>query len=156
MLNKFGFIFICILLSACLPNAKNKGKVIKVKDGDSIVLLDSLNRQIEVRLAFIDAPERYQDYGKQSKQFLSNLVFKKQVTYNIIEPKDRYGRIIGDVYLNDSMSISKAMLRNGMAWHFDDYPGGITYQLIENKARKNKLGLWKDNNPTPPWEYRRK
>lgn len=149
------FLFIAFLLS-CEPTADINGKVIKVKDGDSIVVLDSLNQQHEIRLAYIDAPERYQDFGQKSKKHLSDLVFDKNVDIVIIEPSDRYGRIIAEVIVSDSINVNKAMLSTGMAWHFDQYPGTYIHERMERKASKAHLGLWADPNPVPPWEFRRK
>lgn len=66
-------------------------KVVGVSDGDTITALDEAKRQIEVRLAGTDAPERGQVFANRSKQNRSRLVFGKQVT---LEGKkiDRYGR----------------------------------------------------------------
>ncbi len=141
-------------MTSCLPQTPKTGKVIKIKDGDSIVLLDSLNREIEIRLAFIDAPERGQDFGTKSKSYLSDLIYKKNVQYKVIEATDRYGRIIGEIILNDTIIINKEMIAAGMAWHYDQFPGGFFYEQLERKARKADLGLWSQPSPTPPWEFR--
>jgi len=66
-----------------------RGKVISVTDGDTIKILVD-NRQIKVRLAEIDAPEKNQAYGMKAKQFLGNLVFGKDVRVKEID-WDRYG-----------------------------------------------------------------
>ncbi len=153
---KWIFGFAVFLLFACEPKTDIAGKVIKVKDGDSIVVLDSLRKQHEIRLAYIDAPERYQDFGQQSKNYLSDLVFGKNVGIIIIEPSDRYGRIIAEVIVSDSVNVNKAMLAAGMAWHFDQYPGTFIHERLERKAKRNKAGLWANPNAIPPWEFRRK
>jgi endonuclease YncB( thermonuclease family) len=146
----------CFLCFACEPTSNVKGKVIHVKDGDSIVVLDSLNEKLDVRLAFIDAPERYQAFGQQSKKHLTDLVLNKQVEIVVIEPTDRYGRIIAEINLANKTNVNKAMLASGMAWHYDKYPGTAQHERLERQAQKQNLGLWYDKNPTPPWEFRRK
>ena len=48
-------------------------KVIKISDGDTITVLSG-KEQTKVRLYGIDAPEKKQDYGQRSKQFLASLI----------------------------------------------------------------------------------
>lgn len=56
-----------------------KGKVVKITDGDTIVVLDDKNKQIKVRLEGIDCPESSQDFGSRAKQTTSDLCFGKEV-----------------------------------------------------------------------------
>ena len=51
-----------------------------MSDGDTITVLDASNRRHKVRLSGIAAPESNQDYGRRSKQSLSDLVFGRVVT----------------------------------------------------------------------------
>ena len=47
--------------------------------------------------------------------------------------------------------------RSGMAWVYDSFCKEdfcSTWKIEEALARKQKLGLWKDEKPTPPWEWR--
>ena len=50
------------------------GKVVKITDGDTLVVLDASRQQHKIRLAGIDAPETNQPFGKRSKEALSALV----------------------------------------------------------------------------------
>jgi endonuclease YncB( thermonuclease family) len=50
------------------------GKVVKITDGDTLVVLDASQTQHKVRLAGIDAPETSQPFGQRSKEALSALV----------------------------------------------------------------------------------
>ena len=50
------------------------GRVVRVTDGDTIVVLDSANTQHKIRLTGIDAPERKQAFGTKSKDHLSDSV----------------------------------------------------------------------------------
>jgi micrococcal nuclease len=54
------------------------GKVVAIIDGDSAKVLRD-KKTIEVRLVGIDAPEMDQPFGKQSKRFVSKLIFGKTV-----------------------------------------------------------------------------
>src|SRR5258705_13336404 len=67
------------------------GRVVRIADGDTITLLDSLNTQHRIRLEGIDAPESHQDFGAQSKKNLSDMIFDKDVNA-ICDKTDQYGR----------------------------------------------------------------
>ncbi len=84
-----------------------EGKVIKIADGDTLTILVA-NRQLRIRLSDIDTPERKQPFGRKAKQVLSELAFAKQA--RVIEvTKDRYGRIVGRVYV-DGTDVNRELL----------------------------------------------
>lgn len=144
-----------VLIICCEPLGPSyEGKVVKVKDGDSIVLLED-KKQVEIRMAHIDAPEYNQPYGRKAKEHLANLLAGADVTYKIYEDRDRYGRIVAVVYVNDSINVNKAMVEAGYAWHFKKYSNNFTYGTLERKARLNKAGLWVEPDPIAPWVYRK-
>jgi len=132
--------------------AQINGKAVAITDGDTFTLLDADNKQIKIRLHGIDCPEGGQDFGNRSKQHLSQLIFSKEV---VVDNKglDRYGRTIGIVYL-DSLNVNEEMLRSGMAWHFKRYDKNKYWAGLEIEAREKKLGLWFQENPTAPWDWR--
>ena len=70
------------------------GRVVGVRDGDTLTLLDANRHQTKIRLAEIDTPESAQPYGSRAKQALSDLVFGKDVRIEVRE-QDRYGRSVG-------------------------------------------------------------
>ena len=73
---------------------------------------------------------------------------------------DRYRRIIGKV-LVDGKDVNLEQIKNGMAWHYKKYQNDqlpedrIIYNDEEVKARNYKIGLWFDNQPIAPWEFRK-
>ena len=77
--------------------------VIKVVDGDTIHVLQN-NLTKKIRLLYIDAPEIKQDYGVESKLFLSNILLNKKVIIHS-DSKDRYGRELGEVYIYNDKSL---------------------------------------------------
>jgi endonuclease YncB( thermonuclease family) len=135
------------------------GKVVKVADGDSITVLDQTNTQHRIRLQGIDAPERKQAYGNASRKHLASLVAGKTVIVNW-DKRDRYSRIVGFVIV-DGHDVNLAQLKAGMAWFYRYYQKELSpenqklYVQAEDVARANKKGLWQDENPMPPWEWRR-
>ena len=67
--------------------------------------------------------------------------------------KDRYKRAIGTIYLNGK-DINAQMVESGYAWAYRKFSKKYTAQ--ESKAKSQKLGLWRDKEPIPPWEWRRR
>ena len=107
--------------------------------------------QTKVRLYGIDAPEKKQDYGQKSRQFLASLIAGQMVE---VEPKgkDRYKRTLGIIHFK-GQDINAQMVLNGYAWAYVKY--SRIYVNQESLARENKRGLWQSSDPTPPWEWRK-
>lgn len=142
-----------LILLLCLPLSlfAFPAKVIKISDGDTITVLSG-KEQTKVRLYGIDAPEKKQEYGQKSKQFLASLIAGQVVE---VEPKgkDRYKRTLGIIYYK-GQDINAQMVLNGYAWAYVKY--SRIYVDQEKTARENKRGLWQSSNPTPPWEWRKR
>lgn len=145
------------MLALTLPTQAGEvlnGKVIGVTDGDTITVLLAGHDQVKVRLANIDAPEKAQPFGQRSKQALSDLAFGKAIECNQ-SGLDRYGRTIA-VCSVGSMVINLAMVKSGMAWVYRKYAHDVPeYYAAEDEARRQRLGLWADSDPVPPWEWRK-
>jgi endonuclease YncB( thermonuclease family) len=137
-----------------------EGRVVSVADRDTITLLDSNRQQHRIRLAGIDAPERAQPFGQRSKQHLSELAFGKEAKADCYKV-DRYDRDVCTVYVNGK-DVGLAQLDAGLAWWFRKYAheqlprDRIDYEAAEDRAAADRIGLWKDANPVPPWEWRHK
>ena len=129
------------------------GKVVGVSDGDTFTLLQN-NQQIRIRIDAIDAPEKGMPYSKSSKKYLSALCFGKIVKVNSVKV-DRYGRTVARITLPNGKDVSTEMIRAGLAWHYKAYSTDKILSNLEIQARKNKVGLWKDNRPMAPWEVRK-
>jgi len=130
------------------------GKVMKVKDGDTVVIEGGSS--LTCRLYGIDAPEKKQPYGPEAKDHLKSLVYHQTVDYQIVDT-DRYGRGICRIR-KDGQDINLEMVMSGYAWAYVQYlkrPHASEYIDAEREARNKRLGLWSDYNPTPPWEFRK-
>ncbi len=131
-----------------------KGKVVGISDGDTIKILTQDDKLYKIRLNDIDAPEKSQAFGNKSKENLSNYIFGRYVT---VEYKniDRYQRILGTVYYQGE-DINIQQVKDGFAWVYKQYSNKIEYYKAEVEAKATKRGLWMDNNPIEPWNYRKK
>jgi endonuclease YncB( thermonuclease family) len=154
---KYTLVALSFALSLTIAQADTiTGKVVKVKDGDTIaVLVDKGDKQeLTIRLAGIDAPEKKQPYGEKAKVGLSGLVFGKVVVVEITQ-KDKYGRSIGDIHV-DGEWVNKRMVMDGLAWHYVQFSKDKELAEAEIDARKNGRGLWADKEPVEPWEFRKR
>ncbi|MCF2220650.1 thermonuclease family protein [Chryseobacterium sp. PS-8] len=79
MLNRI--VFLIIFSFSTFLFSQIKAKVVGIKDGDTIVVLLDGDQQKTLRLAEVDCPENGQPFGKNAKQFTSNEVFGKFITY---------------------------------------------------------------------------
>ena len=149
------FLFFLLLINYNFGQTSLTGKVIGVKDGDTVVVLDSLNNQITLRLAEVDTPEKSQPFGTKAKQFTSDQIYLKTIKY-VVTDTDRYGRSIAMIYYDeDNKYLSAEIIKAGMGWHYKRYSTSKELALLEDNAKKNKIGLWIDNNPIAPWEFRK-
>lgn len=152
-MNKLTFLF--LLISSICISQTYTGKVIGIKDGDTVVVLDSLNYQTTLRLAEVDCPEKSQAFGTKAKQFTSDEIYLKQIKY-VVTDIDRYGRSIAKIYYDNNKYLSEEIIRNGFGWQYKKYSTSKLLAKLEEEARKNKRGLWIDPNPIYPSDWRRK
>ena len=148
-------LFLLISLTTLFSQTTLKAKVIGIKDGDTVVVLDSLNNQITLRLAEVDCPEKSQPFGTKAKQFTSDQIYLKTIKY-VVTDTDRYGRNIAMIYYDtDNKYLSAEIIKAGMGWHYKRYSTSKKLALFEDNAKKKRIGLWVDNNPIAPWECRK-
>lgn len=132
--------------------------VIGITDGDTIKARcgePGAYKQVTVRLAAIDAPERRQPFGQASRKHLAALCFDQRAQ---ITPRttDRYGRMVGDVSCQDR-DAGADLVAHGMAWVYVRYATADDAPLnpLQQRAQVARAGLWMQSNPVPPWEWRR-
>lgn len=147
-------LVILLCLFSLMFYGQVEGKIVKVKDGDTVVLLDAENKMITIRLAGVDCPEKNQDYGTTAKKFTSDAIFGKQVKFERIST-DLYGRQIGWVYYDTDKNLSEELLKNGLAWHYRKYDNSKILEGLEQVARKDKINIWSKDNPIFPEEFRK-
>ncbi|MDD2332092.1 MAG: thermonuclease family protein [Candidatus Cloacimonetes bacterium] len=145
---------ILLFVFACLNANIITGKVTAVQDGDTIDILSGQTRY-RIRLDGIDCPEKKQAYGEVARKFTSERCFGKVVRADI-KGKDVYGRHLAVVFYDKAKNLNRELLRQGLAWHYKAYNKDKQLSKLESKARKEKLGLWKEIDPQQPWVYRKK
>lgn len=163
--NNYKFIYLLLFLVPFNLNAASKtisGKIIEVITGDTVVLQDDAGKKHTLRLEGIDAPEIDQKFGVVAQKKLSGLLSlsENQVEITYFH-KDRNGYLIATVYPLDlvvkkrkAVSINKILVEDGFAWAYRKY--SMNYVKDEEKARKEKLGIWAEARPIAPWEWRKR
>ena len=133
--------------------SQTTGKVIAIKDGDTVVVLLEGNIQKTLRLAEVDCPESGQPFGKNAKQFTSSQIFNKTISF-IQTDTDRYGRTIAKIYY-DEKYLSEEIIKAGFGWWYFYFSKDKNLGKLQDDAKAQKLGLWSDPNAISPWEYRK-
>ena len=147
-------IFIGALLVSQVSNAEylESLKIKRVVDGDTVHVFYQ-DELYKIRLTEIDAPERDQPYGSNSTEYLKSLLKEGMVDVDI-SGTDRYGRKLGRLYWR-GMDINRELVSAGYAWVYDQYVTDNSFYENQSKARNSKKGLWEDQNPLEPWNWRK-
>ena len=140
-----------------------RGKVVHVSDGDTLTIATE-GRRIKVRLYGVDAPEVDQPFGPRAARRAARLVKDRFVTVQVVA-RDRHGRTVGRVvYLSDcercasagQQELGETLVGVGLAWHDRRHaPRRARLARLQAGAKANKLGLWSQSNPVPPWRWRK-
>lgn len=145
-----------LALAACSAHSAGvtySARVVRVVDGDTICVRDSAGTLHKIRLALIDAPELAQPYGQQAKAYLTQLVAQQHVQLSY-QCTDKYNREVCRVSAAGE-DVSHRLLAAGLAMHYhlplDDCSSA---DALERAAKNNRLGLWAQARPEPPWRYR--
>jgi micrococcal nuclease len=151
------FISFCLFISTSRAE-EGVYKVTYVYDGDTVKLspIDSNDPQDEfkLRLTDIDAPERNQDYGLKSRRSLMKLCQGKNIIATAqISGTDKYQRALGKLQCN-GVDAGHYQAEHGLAWFYTQYSSNAAIYKAAKNARRLTLGLWADENPTPPWVWR--
>jgi endonuclease YncB( thermonuclease family) len=145
------------LMSTAASADSLTGRVVNIADGDTLTLL--VGRQpYKIQIAAIDAPERYQAWGDQSRTNLSRLTLNRTAVANCSR-LERWDHQACQVTVN-GIDIGLQQIKEGMAWwirqdaHAQSAEDQSAYESAELMAKMRRLGLWGATNPVPPWEFR--
>ena len=117
-------------------------------DGDTVVLVGGER----VRYIGVDTPELHhprkpvQPYAREAAEFNRRLVEGKKVRLEMdVEHRDKYGRLLAYVYLEDGRFVNAELLKEGYAQLLTIPPNVRYVDLfigLQKQARENKRGLW--------------
>ncbi len=153
------------------PVREFSARVIVVLDGDT-VLIRRPGGLVKIRLAGIDAPEKDQAFGAASRNSLSDMVMGRRVKI-ASQAVDQYGRMVAKLSV-DGLDVNAEQVRLGMAWAAVGWrqsrraPAGVPFAgeysshhdnraliVLQDEARHAARGLWAQNDPVPPWRWRK-
>ena len=139
------------------PPYSYSGRIGRIWGGDNFEVVDNG----KLHYAFIrgvDTPEPGQAYHDEGKAMLRQLARHRKTTVNVFD-RDDWKREVTEVRISDPATDEQIdpalkLLQCGLAW-FDqsDGPWAEKYREAETLARKEKIGIWSQPNPVPPWEF---
>ncbi len=137
-------------------------KVLTVGSGD-ILLVDDGTNKVVIRIIGIDAPEAGQPVYEEAKKKLSDLLLGKKVVlkYSLHNLKDDAGYFPARVFIGGK-DVGLNLLENGFAWYnekdkyFFEKKDDKENAKAEAAAQVAKLGIWQNEKPQKPWEYKKK
>ena len=177
-LNFFRYlILLCVIISGCSSvksenlSLSNKSDYAQLKpksvyDGDTFRVIKN-GEEIKIRMACIDAPEKKQELGIASRDYLRSLLNKNPDKLIVVRRGiDRFGRIIAEVFIptgngDEEIPVNGMMIRSGMAHFYSEFAKNCSdnadqYAQLEKEAQRSRLGVWKNPNAMSPSEFRRK
>lgn len=137
------------------------GTCVSVYDGDTITVKADSKKE-KIRLLGIDTPEMGQKpWGTKARDFTRGLVLNKDVRVETdAQPRDRYGRLLGYVYVGDTF-VNEAIVREGHGVLLT-YPPNVAhvenFRAAQTSAREAGKGIWDPQAPLTesPKDYRHK
>lgn len=126
-------------------------RVMRVVDGDTI----ELENGDKVRYIGVNTPETVKPraevecFGHEASNFNKQLVEGKMVRLEKdVSDRDRYGRLLRFVYLEDGTFVNDELARQGYAYA-STFPPDVSkadqFKQAQQEARENKRGLWADD-----------
>lgn len=156
-------ISVCIGLAMCAParsareNAGAEGcRALRVVDGDTMTVSRGAEK-LTVRAYGIDCPEKAQPFGAEARAAASLAVAGRPLELEILY-LDRYGRSVAVVYLEGGATLQEALLEKGLAWVAPKYCKRrecLEWAALQEHSRRAGKGLWAEENPVPPWRWRK-
>lgn len=164
----FVFIFACKQeSSAKIPKNLKEATVVRVIDGDTVVVnIEGVEEK--VRLIGVDTPEsrlnkraelqeknlgkdmeNIVELGKKAKEFTKSLLTKGSKVYLEfdVQQRDKYGRLLAYLYLEDGRMLNMEIICNGYAMPLT-IPPNVKYEKefteCFKKAREERKGLWNE------------
>ena len=172
------FIAIAVIISGCSGvqseelSLSKKSQYYQLKegsvyDGDTFRVIDPNGQELKLRIACIDAPEKKQALGIESRDYLRSLLAKNPNKLIVVEKeREGYGRMVAEIFIptgkgDEEIPISGMMIKDGMAYYYAQYSKNCSdnaerYAQLEKEAQRSRVGVWKNPNAMKPSEFRKK
>lgn len=150
-ISMFIFLIVIFLVSGCITGSavrvlEGPFFVTKTIDGDTF----DLNNNERVRMSGINTPETGECYYQEAKDKLAELILHKEIYLEKDRSdKDKYGRSLRYVYLNESADeifVNSILVEEGYARVYDKYKSDTKryseLKKVEEKSKENNLGVW--------------
>jgi len=122
-----------------------KATVVRVVDGDTLIVRVGQDEPVRVRVIGYDAPETNQPFGDTATKFVKALLEGREVLLESdVQALDKYGRRLYHVWLQPTL-LSELMLLAGLGRQMT-IPPNVKYVDFLTQAQKNGreigLGIW--------------
>ena len=134
------------------PSTSPRFRAARVTDGDTLVAVGADGVPLTVRLLGVDAPESDQPDGLEAKEYLLGWLNEKEFELRNVS-KGKYGRYVADVFVQNDW-INLQLVANGHAWFDPAYSSDRRLLDAQEEAKRQRVGLWRDGDATPPWIWR--
>jgi endonuclease YncB( thermonuclease family) len=132
-----------------------RATVTYVTDGDTLwVRPADGGERVEIRLLDLDAPEGCQAHGLEAKNALRERLLHQQVQVRT-RGVDDYGRQLARIE-HQGGDVGAWMVRQGHAWSMTFHGKRGPYARIEEKARRERRGLWSLPDVQDPRSFRKR
>ena len=145
------FILFFFLLSSNI-SGQESFLCTRVIDGDTIVV-EMNGKEERVRLIGVDTPETVHPekpveyFGKEASEFTKSMVEGKRVRLEYDwQDRDKYGRLLAYVYLEDGTFLNAEIIKQGFGFAYTRYPFKFLeeFRQYEREAKENGKGLWQE------------
>jgi micrococcal nuclease len=121
-------------------------EIVKVVDGDTVDFLIDLGFGIytkqRVRLNRIDAPETLtkdeteKKFGNEAKEYVSVWLINQSKLKIKTYKDDKYGRILADIFGNNSICLNQLLIDEGYAWEYSGDSKVKDFNLLLEKRNR--------------------
>lgn len=142
-------VFLLFVLFPLIAFAADPRTCTRVIDGDTLIL----DGDEKVRLIGVDTPETVhpqkpvEAFGKEASAFTRKMVEGKKVRLEYDQQrKDKYGRTLAYVYLEDGTFLNAEIIKQGYGFAYTRFPFKYMeeFRILEREAREEGVGLWKE------------
>lgn len=129
-------------------------RVTRIIDGDTVEVLNPDKALLKIRLDSIDAPEKKQPFSAVATEELGKMIHEREVEV-LQTGVDRYKRRLAFVRCGGEI-VNAEMIKRGLAWQYREYSDDMYLAMLQETAKTERVGLWSEPEPIPPWEFRKR